>query len=137
MTQYSTRWSRAGTSQSGLNVMGAPTGTVAAHRVHAEYLAQASGTSAKWKNDQTAKQTIELLHAAELADPDIEYDFLRQLAFNTMIGHADARAENYSVLLRPDLISLAPLYDAVPVSLYPSSTRTSPWGSAEPAAPLQ
>ncbi|GAB2827916.1 HipA domain-containing protein [Alpinimonas psychrophila] len=97
----------------------APTGTVAAQRIHAEDLAQASGTSAKRKYDQTAKQTIELLRAAELADPDIEYDFLRQLAFNTIIGNADAHAKNYSVMLRPDRISLAPLYDAVPVILYP------------------
>ena len=97
----------------------APTRTVAAQRIHAEDLAQASGTSTKRKYDQTAKQTIELLRAAKHTDPDIEYDFLRQLAFNTMIGNTDAHAKNYSVLLRPDRISLAPLYDAVPVILYP------------------
>lgn len=97
----------------------APTETVAAQRIHAEDFAQASGISTKRKYDQTAKQAIDLLRTAEQTDPDIEYDFLRQLAFNTMIGNADAHAKNYSVLVRPDRISLAPLYDAVPVLLYP------------------
>jgi serine/threonine-protein kinase HipA len=96
-----------------------PTGTIAAQRIHAEDLAQASGISTTQKYDQTAKQTIELLRSIDHADPDIEYEFLRQLAFNTMIGNADAHAKNYSVLLRPERISLAPLYDAIPVILYP------------------
>ncbi|MFK4789035.1 HipA domain-containing protein [Microbacterium sp. ZW T5_56] len=37
-----------------------------------------------------------------------------------IIGNADTHAKNYSLLLRPDGASLAPLYDPVPVGLYSS-----------------
>ncbi len=88
-------------------------------RIHAEDLAQAAGIGPDAKYGQTAKQAIRLLQAAAGADPDIVHHFIRQLAFNTIVGNADAHAKNYSVLLRPTGVALAPLYDAVPVLLYP------------------
>lgn len=35
------------------------------------------------------------------------------------VASADAHAKNYSLLLRPDDITLSPMYDVVPVGLYP------------------
>ena len=40
--------------------------------------------------------------------------------FNILVGNADVHAKNYSVLLRPGGMSLAPIYDVVPTGLYPS-----------------
>lgn len=90
----------------------------AVRRLHAEDLAQALG------EDPGRKYNVQLVAVARLLNTtdgsgQLTRDFLRQLAFNVLIGNADAHAKNYSVLLRPDSVSLSPLYDAVPLSLYP------------------
>lgn len=90
-----------------------------ARRVHTEDLAQALGLAPGAKYDPTAAQIIDLLKAYETAAPALQESFLRQLVFNTLIGNADAHAKNYSLVLRPAGIEFAPLYDAVPVLLYP------------------
>ncbi|AMM20204.1 hypothetical protein AX769_08540 [Frondihabitans sp. PAMC 28766] len=89
-----------------------------ARRIHVEDLAQALGRDSDTKYGVTAKQVIELLlrHDAGLASG---YESVRQLAFNTAIGNSDAHAKNYSVLLRPDGLTLAPLYDSLPTRLWP------------------
>lgn len=89
-----------------------------ATRLHAEDLAQARGIGPELKYQVTAKDVIRTLRPV---DPDgtLTRDFLAQLIFNTLLGNADAHAKNYSVLLRPSGVALAPLYDALPVSLYP------------------
>ncbi len=92
---------------------------VAARRIHTEDFAQAAGIRTDTKYAMTARQAINMLRSADGAEPDIEYRFVNQLLFNTLIGNSDAHAKNYSILLRPSGISLAPLYDAVPVHLYP------------------
>ena len=86
-------------------------------RLHAEDLAQASGTSSNEKYRMTARQALALLNRH---DPDggLCATFIDQLAFNVLLGNADAHAKNYSVLLRPDGIEMSPLYDVVPVGLY-------------------
>lgn len=91
-----------------------------ARRLHAEDFAQAAGFGPDAKYDMTAHQAIQLLG---VADEKLVREFIRLLAFNTFIGNADAHAKNYSVLLRPDGISLAPLYDSVPVVLYPKFSQ--------------
>lgn len=60
-----------------------------------------------------------LLASHDAGDQSLQMAFVKQLAFNTLIGNADAHAKNYSLLLRPQGVTLAPLYDAVPVTLYP------------------
>lgn len=44
---------------------------------------------------------------------------MRRLAFSVIVGNSDAHAKNYSVLLRPDAIALSPMYDVIPLFLYP------------------
>ncbi|MEA9984112.1 MULTISPECIES: HipA domain-containing protein [Subtercola] len=89
-----------------------------ATRIHAEDLAQASATSPDKKYDMTATQALTLLATVD-RDSRLAHAFVEQLAFNTMLGNADAHAKNYSLLLRPSGITLSPLYDVVPVGLYP------------------
>lgn len=89
-----------------------------AQRVHTEDLAQALGLAPASKYDPTAAQIIDLLKVHEPSGHTLQESFLRQLVFNTLIGNADAHAKNYSLVLRPERIEFAPLYDAVPVSLY-------------------
>ncbi|MFF2085796.1 HipA domain-containing protein [Nocardia sp. NPDC058176] len=92
------------------------TGQVAV-RLHAEDIAQAIGKRPDEKYDVSAQQVIRLLR--EQISDEITYAFVRQLAINVFLGNADAHAKNYSLLLRPDDIALSPIYDVVPVGLYP------------------
>ncbi|HUG50378.1 MAG TPA: HipA domain-containing protein [Terrimesophilobacter sp.] len=87
-------------------------------RLHAEDFAQATGVSPKAKYDMSAVQALRLLEKVD-RDQRLALGFIRQLAFNTVLGNADAHAKNYSLLLRPAGVELAPIYDAVPVGLYP------------------
>lgn len=90
-----------------------------AHRVHTEDLAQSLGLAPGSNYDPTAHQIIDLLKVHDTAAHTLQEAFLRQLAFNTLIGNADAHAKNYSLILRSERVEFAPLYDALPVSLYP------------------
>lgn len=87
-------------------------------RIHAEDFAQASGTPPAMKYRMTARQAIELLRTVD-PDDGLGHEFVRQLAFNTMLGNADAHAKNYSLIVRPTGIVLAPLYDSIPTMLWP------------------
>lgn len=86
-------------------------------RLHAEDIAQAMGKGPDEKYDVSAQQVIRLLR--EQVGEEVAYAFVRQFAFNTFLGNADAHAKNYSLLLRPNEIALSPMYDVVPVGLYP------------------
>lgn len=86
-------------------------------RLHAEDFAQAMGRGPDEKYGVSAVQVIRLLR--EQVDDEVAYDFTRQLALNTFLGNADAHAKNYSLLLRHNSIALSPMYDVVPVGLYP------------------
>ncbi len=107
-------------------------GDVVSTRLHAEDFAQALGIGPGAKYEVAAKTVLRML-----GDTRVARDFIRQLAFNTIIGNADAHAKNYSLLIRPDGILLAPMYDAVPVGLYPAYNQrlAMPIGGARfPAA---
>lgn len=93
-------------------------GTLFAHRLHGEDFAQAHGVGPATKYHLTAAQAVRMLTSADNSN-ELSYRFIQQLAFNVMLGNADAHAKNYSLLLRPAGIELAPLYDVVPVGLYP------------------
>lgn len=86
-------------------------------RLHAEDLNQALGNRTKDKYD-AAKVGAPLV-ARLLARYGMERRFVRQLAFNVAFGNSDAHAKNYSVLLAGGQVALAPLYDVVPVYLWP------------------
>lgn len=83
-------------------------------RLPAEDLNQSLGYPTDYKYDVGAPEVARLLDQHGMAR-----EFVRQLAFNAAIGNADAHAKNYSVLLVGGRVQLAPLYDAVPVLLYP------------------
>lgn len=87
-------------------------------RLHAEDLAQALGVGAKDKYKVTIEQAYRKLSEVD-ADGNLGREFLSQVIFNTLVGNADAHAKNYSLLLRPERVSLAPVYDVVPLVLYP------------------
>lgn len=91
-----------------------PTGV--ARRSHIEDVAQALGLPPERKYDVTAKQVIDLLqgHAA----PDEPYTFVRMMAFNIIIGNADAHAKNYSLNLDEERPRLTPIYDAMPTTVW-------------------
>jgi len=89
-----------------------------ATRLHAEDFAQVSNTSPDDKYGLTARQVLEIL-APEDTDNRLAHQFVSQLAYNTMLGNSDAHAKNYSILLRPDSIEMSPMYDVVPIGIYP------------------
>lgn len=95
-----------------------PGSGVFARRVHAEDLAQSLGVHPDDKYGVSALQTVGLLGEVDEGGALVR-GFLEQLAYNTLIGNADAHAKNYSVMLRPDGVTLAPMYDVIPVGLYP------------------
>jgi serine/threonine-protein kinase HipA len=56
----------------------------------------------------------------ESDDPETDVGaFLDALALNWVIGGTDAHAKNYSLLLSPGSVRLAPLYDLISVLPYP------------------
>ena len=48
--------------------------------------------------------------------------FVDALAFNFIVGNADAHAKNFSILYRDGRASLAPLYDTLSTAVYPNLT---------------
>jgi serine/threonine-protein kinase HipA len=95
-----------------------PAGSGAVVRVHQEDMCQALGVapSAKYQNEggPSAEQIISLLRSAITPSAVAELEvrrFVDALALNWLIAGTDAHAKNYSVLLTPTQIRLAPLYD--------------------------
>jgi serine/threonine-protein kinase HipA len=95
-----------------------PAGDGSVVRVHQEDMCQALGVppSAKYQSEggPTPEQVIELLRRVVKPAPvaKLEVDrFVDALALNWLIAGTDAHAKNYSVLLTPGQIRLAPLYD--------------------------
>ncbi len=87
-------------------------------RIHQEDMCQALGLppTTKYQNEggPTPEQIVDLLrqeiHPATVGGASIER-FVDALAYNWVIGGADAHAKNYSVLLSGRQVRLAPLYD--------------------------
>lgn len=88
-------------------------------RVHVEDVSQALGRSPEQKYDVTAPEVVRLLmlHAAN-GQQEVRR-FVEQLGFNVRIGNSDAHAKNYSLLHDGHVVTLAPLYDTVPITLFP------------------
>lgn len=102
-------------------------------RLHAEDLNQALGRRTDAKYQVSAVEVARLLDQHGLA-----YQFVHQLAFNAAFGNSDAHAKNYSLLLDGPKLVLAPLYDTVPVFLWPQydSSMAMPIGGARQPAEL-
>ena len=102
-------------------------------RVHQEDLCQALGRlpNKKYENEggPSAADVVGLLRAAVVGDaepseasPVAETDvrtFIDALVFNWLIGGTDGHAKNYSLLLGPGRVRLAPLYDLGSIYAYP------------------
>lgn len=88
-------------------------------RIHVEDMTQALGTSVGEKYGVMPDDIVLLLRAATGND-ELGYAFYRQFAFNALIGNSDAHGKNYSIVHREDgRIDLSPLYDAIPIGMYP------------------
>lgn len=61
-------------------------------------------------------------------DPDqsVRLAFIDQLAFKVILGDADAHAKNYSIRLAAEGVRMAPVYDALPLGLYPQFDQALP-----------
>ena len=99
-------------------------------RVHQEDLCQALRLWSKdkypGKNGPTALGLLDVVRRN--AGPDAAQQFFDYLLFNYLIGAPDTHAKNFSLLLLPDTIKLAPLYDVasgLPYSLGGETLRFS------------
>lgn len=92
-------------------------------RLHAEDLLQALGLPPADKYHISAAKILSLL---ENVDPtlDLSYQWITQLAFNISIDNVDAHAQNYSILITPDSIKLAPMYDLLTTAYWPDVSKT-------------
>ena len=98
-------------------------------RIHAEDMLQVLGLHPSDKYSVNAEDVARKLREVTGSD-ELGLQFYRQFAFNVLIGNADAHAKNYTVLHLPAGAELSPLYDAIPVSLFPdySSDLAMPVG---------
>lgn len=92
-------------------------------RVHQEDACQALSVPPSRKYEAEAgpgpTDMVRLL-LKESDDPDLDVStFLDALALNWAIAGTDAHAKNYSLLIQPGSVRLAPLYDLVSVLPYP------------------
>lgn len=88
-------------------------------RLHVEDLTQALGRPVSAKYEVHIDDICDLLRT-HTGDDELGYQFIRQYAFNVIIGNSDAHGKNYSIFLDPDeSIRLAPLYDAIPIGMFP------------------
>lgn len=83
-------------------------------RLLAEDVVQALGMPGYEKYGLPAEEVVPLMRRYGQ-----EWAFVRQLAFNTAVGNSDAHGKNYSLLFAKDQARLAPLYDVLPLSLWP------------------
>jgi serine/threonine-protein kinase HipA len=97
-------------------------------RVHQEDFCQALGFSPERKYQQEGgplpRDCIGLLREWSTVPALDIRDFLDGLAFNVLIGNADAHGKNYSILYRKRDRRLAPFYDLVCTLAWPELSRT-------------
>jgi serine/threonine-protein kinase HipA len=96
-------------------------------RIHQEDFCQALGVVPELKYEQEGgpnlKQCFDLLRdVCSTPGPDILRLF-DAVVFNVLIGNCDAHAKNFTFLRDGGIVRLAPLYDLVASSAYPSLAR--------------
>ena len=84
-------------------------------RIHAEDIAQVLGLPPARKYDVRPEDIVQRLRPIGQ-----EWNFIQQLLLNMAIGNADAHAKNYSLLHTGNSTAMAPLYDTLPIFLWPS-----------------
>ena len=114
----------------------------AVDRLHQEDLLQALGLRARrgrMKYQRVGTEPPSLWHLADLlkrfgSEEDLIV-LLTYVVFNTLIGNVDAHAKNFSVMIHDEgSIRIAPLYDTVPMLLWPSlQDRNALWVGNEPS----
>ena len=108
-------------------------------RLHQEDFAQALGLPAGAKYERPGEAYLQRMFsllrrysAQPIEDMTRLWD---QIVFHCLIGNTDAHLKNYSLLYSEDLrtVRLAPVYDVVSTTVYPTSTRKLSFriGSAE------
>lgn len=94
-------------------------------RILQEDFCQAMGVPAEEKYESdggpSAVRCFRFLRDAGFGFPALSR-FIDALAFNFIIGNADAHAKNFSILYRDGKASLAPLYDTLSTAAYPNLT---------------
>lgn len=110
-------------------------------RIHQEDFCQALGVPSRLKYEQDGGPgTRAFLELIDRWSVDVASDrdaLIGRIAFNFLIGNADAHAKNYSLLHSADGIRLAPAYDLVSTAVYPhlaTEMATSIRGVFDPAA---
>ena len=98
-----------------------PDGTV--FRIHSEDMTQALGTPTEEKYYVDPDEVTSLLRDAT-GDDELGYDFFRQYIFNSVIGNTDAHGKNYSLLYRDGRVTISPLYDAIPIGMFPDYSQS-------------
>lgn len=92
-------------------------------RIHQEDLCQSLGITPRTKYEAeggpTVKQVVGVLRDNSSAPVEDIDAFVRALALNWVVGGSDAHAKNYSVLIAPGQVRLAPLYDLISLLPYP------------------
>jgi len=95
-------------------------------RLHQEDFCQALGMfpAMKYQANQTGTPGPSFVDIAGLlarvADPRSRLRFLDAMIFNALVCNPDAHAKNYSMLIRPGSVELAPLYDLVCAEPWPN-----------------
>lgn len=83
-------------------------------RIHQEDFCQATSTPPKNKYESqkgpTALKIIQTLREARANEEEV-LRFVEALIGNYLLGAPDAHAKNYSIILAPGIVALAPLYD--------------------------
>ena len=100
-------------------------------RIHQEDLCQANGfppyLKYEWNKDVAQpgpglKHCMDALIQTSAAGLS-KLRFLDMMLFNVLCGNVDAHAKNYSILIRPGEVSMAPIYDVMNGDIYPGVTR--------------
>lgn len=87
-------------------------------RVHIEDLSQSLGISRDEKYSVSIADVASLLGRQGDGERLVD-DWLRQLAFNTLVGNCDAHAKNYSIMIADGGARLCPLYDSLCTAYWP------------------
>ncbi|MBR1758117.1 MAG: type II toxin-antitoxin system HipA family toxin [Lachnospiraceae bacterium] len=98
-------------------------------RLHQEDFAQALGISSSRKYEPAGEHYLarmfRLLREGSLAPMIDQQRLWDRIVFNVLLGNTDAHIKNFALVYTPDLTgySLAPAYDLLCTTMYPSSTR--------------
>ena len=101
------------------------------HRLHQEDFCQLLSVDPETKYESdggpSIRQCMAVARKLRLS-PASQLAFIDSIAFNYLIGNADAHAKNHSVVYRGRRAEFAPLYDLVSTTVYPELSREMAMG---------